>query len=150
MYDVDLIDLGDTENSNNQTATGPVEIWHKNADLSGTWAFDADPSQSLITVQTGDVVSLRLDVTNTGTDTFTGPLRASMLALPGGLWIPTSTADVTLAPGETRSVVVEFTVSPLLEPGDYALQGKIDLAYNEGPGGDDNNDLPDGLVLRVE
>lgn len=149
MYDVTLIDLEDVNPSNNQTATGPVEIWHKDVNLSGAWAFNANPSQPLIVAVPGEVVQLRLEVTNTGTETFTGPIRASMLALPRGLSLRTSSADITLAPGETRSVVVDLTVSPLLAPGDYALRGQLDVNYNEGPGGNADNDFADELTLRV-
>ena len=44
---------------------------------------------------------------------------------------------------------VEALIRPHVTPGEYQVRGYLDVNYNEGPGGNDNNKLPGTFTLRV-
>jgi hypothetical protein len=159
MYDVELAELGDVNRANDQTATGPIEVWHKDVDLSATWAFADDPAQSILTVQGDSVVKVQVNVTNSGSETFTGPLELwtwAQAGVPLKQWQihPQTVDDVTIGAGETKTLLIELPLSTtypgILPPGDYDLTGSIHVNYHENGGGTANNKMPAGLVLHVE
>jgi hypothetical protein len=150
IYDVYAIDLGDVNMTNNQVDTGStVEIWHHDVNLVGSWAF-ADTTDTAITVQRGDTVNLRLDLTNTGTETFTGPVSVSGSRTDGSPWLSTSQQAVTLTAGESKSIVVQFTVPPLVASGDYTLSGVLQTGFLEGTLARADNDLAGALSVHVQ
>jgi hypothetical protein len=153
--------FNDLNSSNNLGVSGgSLNVWHKNVDLSGTWLFDKGflPSSVIITHR-NEVVKVQLNLTNSGTSAFSGPVSIRLRATTDPIYwnfpvydLGTVVVNASISSGGTKTLRFQFTIPASLPSSQYFLLGTLDSdgRYSEGQLGENNNELPGGLLMLVQ